>query len=216
MVRFAAAVAGLSALLIPASAAGKAVPPQLVVRLYDALGVGEAARIAARDTAHFIFSHAGIDLIWRDCDAVAQAKSSSTSCDHPLEPREVLVRVVAGSSQTTGEVLGYSSIDTRQSAGWLATVFADRVDAVATRTQSDMGRLLGRAIAHEVGHLLLGTTTHSPSGLMRERWRDQELHRDRAWDWMLSSSDARGVRQALLSRVETPDAPIMRVASTAR
>jgi hypothetical protein len=38
-----------------------------------------------------------------------------------------------------------------------------------------LGQLLGRGIAHEIGHLLLGTNSHSPTGLMSAQWSEQEL-----------------------------------------
>jgi hypothetical protein len=37
-------------------------------------------------------------------------------------------------------------------------------------SQTFMARALGRAIAHEIGHYLLRSTTHSPGGLMRARF----------------------------------------------
>ena len=41
------------------------------------------------------------------------------------------------------------------------------VGAVAAQAEADPSLVLGRAIAHELGHLLIGTTRHSTHGLMR-------------------------------------------------
>jgi hypothetical protein len=30
--------------------------------------------------------------------------------------------------------------------------------------------MLGHAMAHEIGHVLLGSTEHSPDGIMKARW----------------------------------------------
>lgn len=38
-----------------------------------------------------------------------------------------------------------------------------------------LGRVLGRALAHEIGHFLLRTTRHSPQGLMRAQQPAREL-----------------------------------------
>jgi hypothetical protein len=38
-----------------------------------------------------------------------------------------------------------------------------------------LGRALGRALAHEIGHYLLGTARHSPHGLMRAQLQPWEL-----------------------------------------
>ena len=82
----------------------------------------------------------------------------------------------------------------------LATAFGDRIEAMATRTQSDPGRLLGRVIAHEIGHLLVGTSAHSPIGLMRDSWSDDEVQNNRPIDWMLTRTDAKRIRLGLLER----------------
>jgi hypothetical protein len=51
------------------------------------------------------------------------------------------------------------------------------------------GILLGRAIAHEVGHLLLGSGYHSERGVMRAEWPDQMLS-GTATDWGFSTREA--------------------------
>jgi hypothetical protein len=38
-----------------------------------------------------------------------------------------------------------------------------------------MGRVLGRAIAHELGHFLFGSSEHTPTGLMRAKHRVDDL-----------------------------------------
>jgi hypothetical protein len=35
--------------------------------------------------------------------------------------------------------------------------------------------MLGHVISHEIGHLLLGTNSHSPSGIMRAQWDREQL-----------------------------------------
>jgi len=56
--------------------------------------------------------------------------------------------------------------------------------------------LLGRAVAHELGHLLLRAPGHGPSGLMRPLWTDQELMQNRPDDWTFSEADRRQVQAA--------------------
>jgi hypothetical protein len=77
----------------------------------------------------------------------------------------------------------------------MATLFFEQVITVAERAAVDPSELLGRALAHEVGHLLLGVTGHSPSGLMRAVWTDAELARNRPADWLFAPSDVRRLRR---------------------
>jgi hypothetical protein len=53
-------------------------------------------------------------------------------------------------------------------------VFYDRVQQISRQTVNE-GMVLGHAIAHELGHLLLGVDAHSPEGLMRAHWTSRDL-----------------------------------------
>ena len=53
-------------------------------------------------------------------------------------------------------------------------------------------------MAHEIGHLLLGTNAHSGTGLMREIWTLAELTRNRAQDWIFSGAQRETLREARL------------------
>ena len=93
--------------------------------------------------------------------------------------------------------LGTSLIDTRAGSGSLATIYVDRVARFARDSGTQAGVLLGRAIAHEIGHLLLGTTAHTRTGLMRAVWSSDALQRSNAADWLFTPSDARAMRDGL-------------------
>lgn len=89
-------------------------------------------------------------------------------------------------SPATAVGVGTSLIDPVLQAGRLATVYVDQVDAMARRSNTDRVAILSRAIAHEIGHLLLGTTEHTRSGLMRGIWTAEELRRNQVEDWQFS------------------------------
>ena len=52
-----------------------------------------------------------------------------------------------------------------------------------------MTHFLRGHIAHELGHLLLRTTHHGPTGLMRDNWTPESIRRNRPEDWQLSQQD---------------------------
>jgi hypothetical protein len=61
--------------------------------------------------------------------------------------------------------------------------------------------LLGLVMAHEVGHLLLGTNAHSNQGIMRATWRRRHLD---ARDWEefeFTQVQTKRLRAAVLSRM---------------
>jgi hypothetical protein len=73
--------------------------------------------------------------------------------------------------------------------GTLATVFTDRIAWLAALSRAKYTDLLGRAVAHEIGHLLIGTNEHSASGLMRAIWTAAELTRNDRDDWLFTTDD---------------------------
>jgi hypothetical protein len=74
------------------------------------------------------------------------------------------------------------------------------VSAAAARLGVDRATLLGRTLAHELGHLLLGTNAHAPRGLMRARWADAVVRNDVTHDWQFSRREARHMQMALTLR----------------
>jgi hypothetical protein len=68
--------------------------------------------------------------------------------------------------------------------GYRIVIFNDRVAA------TDPGyQLLAHAIAHEVGHVLIGTVEHSKSGVMRARWSRVEVANMRSHSLRFSDQD---------------------------
>jgi hypothetical protein len=120
---------------------------------------------------------------------------------------EVIVRIVTSQPELMPGSLGFSLVDVELGSGTLATVFADRVADLARLAGTDAGRLFGRAIAHEIAHLLLGTTRHADSGLMRGTWTTGELRRDRPRDWILMSGDIVRMRRGLAIRERPLESP---------
>jgi hypothetical protein len=92
------------------------------------------------------------------------------------------------------ESLGTALIDPATGTGVLATVYVDRVERLARGSQGDLGTLLGRAMAHEIGHLLLGRSAHAVHGLMRPRWTRAEVTRNARADWGFESQELRAMR----------------------
>jgi hypothetical protein len=180
----------MAAMLLLGAGAECSAAERLVVRMYGYAGLAGDEMAAARETASAILRIAGVEILWRDC---------STGCAELLRPHEVLLRIVAAPPSSPPESLGCSVVDVERRTGVLSTVYADRIVQAAHRTGTDVGRLAGRAIAHELGHLLLGTSRHSSAGLMRALWADHELQRELASDWTWRPEDL-----AQLARAQRP------------
>jgi hypothetical protein len=189
-------------LLSTALAAAPLADP-VVVRTYNRVGVESHELATALETARAILAGAAIDVVWRECG----------QCEEVPGPRELIVRIMAAPAQAEPESLGYSLVDVQQRNGTLATIFANRVESMATAAAFDPGVLLGRTIAHELGHLLMGTTEHSTRGLMRAHWDVFELERDLPQDWVLSRGEGTRMRRGLVARARRPRVPATVVAA---
>ena len=124
----------------------------------------------------------GVHLEWTDSPAPGAAPSGLSLevilerriIDDPRVPKWATVLGVASvqrnapsarpirvSLDATESVLGLRRVS-RSSAGWIVP-------------DHDLGRALGRVLAHEIGHLLLGAPYHDEVGLMRAIYRPDEL-----------------------------------------
>jgi len=170
---------------------------RIVIRIYDTGATSADQRAAAIRTAATILDQAGLLVDWRDCSE----RLADRSCQQPRRDRDLILRIMPTlvsrpTSVDAGFRLGVAVLDPGTRAGEMATIFHDRVQAVAHRTGVDCGQLLGRALAHEVGHLLLREMGHSRHGLMRAVWTDEELTSNRREDWLFAPSDLRQLQLA--------------------
>src|SRR6185369_1641503 len=118
--------------------------------------LGEAERVVDR-----IYASAGIRVVWADQDAQTERTAA------PLRHLRVLIlsREMTDTMTRTDDV-PENVVGQAQHPVGRAYVLYPRLEDIATRKWVYITDLLGKVIAHEMGHLLLNTG-HSPSGIMR-------------------------------------------------
>ena len=121
---------------------------------------------ALRDEASRIWLRHGIVLRWE--------RNRRESCEArvPIVFSEYDVKRLG--RHEPGDVLALTHFADAGDKIYVSAPHATRLARVALRDaitaafrQTRTGRLLGRVVAHELGHVLLQTRTHTPSGLMR-------------------------------------------------
>ena len=178
---------------------GRNGPVLLDVRVYDPGVMPAPGRAAALRTAAGALTSALIEVSWLDCTE----EQVDPACGAPLRSAELSVRLarLPARPSVRGQLqLGYSLVDMRTHDGTLATVYVDRVEWLADQAATDSTRLLGFAVAHEIGHLLLGTNDHARTGLMRALWSRAEVQAASTADWRFSNADASAMRASLMRR----------------
>jgi hypothetical protein len=81
-----------------------------------------------------------------------------------------------------------------------AGVFYDRVEKLARGDAASTAMILGHAMAHELGHLLLGTNSHSRHGLMKAQWNRRDLQLASAGDLDFMAHQALSLRDETVRR----------------
>jgi hypothetical protein len=208
--RTATAVVLTSLATLVAATDVRADQPHIVIRLYDTASVGAAAREDAMRAAAAIVDDAGITVEWRDCSR----GGAEYPCRTVRGARDLVVRIMPAyvarprvplapisTRETVTEAdpdlqLGFAAVDSATHTGVMATLYHDRLMAVTRRAGLNYSELLGRAMAHEIGHLLLHVGGHSPTGLMRAVWTDAELTQNRREDWVFAPAEQRQLRVA--------------------
>lgn len=195
VVRTAAVIVAVVLMASARTPASAVIDDSLLVRIYDNAGVVTSELASALRTTHDILRRAELLVDWVQCRAHRDGPVPVV-CDQPLSSGDVVVRLIEGSDKDSGErrALGYSLFDANGVSGF-ATVYVDRVDWLAKRAQYPRAPLLGRAIAHEIGHLLLGTNGHGPTGLMRATWNLRLRHPS---EWQFTDDDAARIHFGLL------------------
>jgi hypothetical protein len=158
----------------------------------------------ALEAALTILSSAGIQPAWIDCGG--GGRDADEQCGVRLRTGELAVRVVRlplRENDSPGtRPLGYTLIERHRNTAALATVYLDRVEWLAQASATDTSVLLGRAIAHEIGHLLLGSTEHASRGVMRAVWSSRTLRHDD--DWGFTVEHGARMRIRLRARAAQP------------
>jgi len=185
----------LVTLFVTTKTAGAAVTAwtEVDVRVYDATDLDATTRQSALNLANAALASASVELTWQICGV---SVPRPLRCDTRATRAELAIRIVRlpSAHQRDGALrLGDAFIDSQLGRGVLATIYVDRVALLAQRTGIPLHTLLGRAIAHELGHLLMATNTHGPVGLMRAFWSQDEVRNSRTADWTFAPRDARAI-----------------------
>jgi len=161
----------ISTLVIPGFAQtlpmDRGVAPDLrvTVRVYNLARVSASNLAQSEHEASRILHEAGIEIEWTECP-----------CPQTPGPSGLMLRIIPrlfGSMRADFRDNDLGFAPTSADGGVLATIFFNRVEAITKG--GSVAPILGSAIAHEFGHLLLGPNAHSSDGIMRARWSREFL-----------------------------------------
>jgi len=153
--------------------------PKITVRVYNYAHVTQKVLAGAEQEATIIFRQARLEMAWLDCPLSMDEFEKYPDCQQPLGRvslnLRILPRAMAERESSSNDTLGFALPGSAGVPGRIANVFYHRVEALARSAQGLEYQILGNTMAHEIGHLLLGSTGHSPTGIMKAKWSRNEL-----------------------------------------
>jgi hypothetical protein len=147
------------------------------VRVYNYSGVSAAVLEATRETAFELLGRAGVRLAFVDCRVRPEDPPADEACKDTATPLDLYVsildRSMARNAGASRHCLGFALVTADLPSR--ATVFSHRALELVKSNRAPLAGILGAMVAHEIGHLLLEQTAHSPDGIMQARWSDDDL-----------------------------------------
>jgi hypothetical protein len=141
---------------------------KLDVQVYSLPGLRSQTLETAEAEAARLLHPIPVELRWINCGSARQ----TTDCLSPERPTALTVRILPKAlPRVSTAALGITDSSDRYAA---AFVFYDRLLALRTHSRL-LPTMLGRVIAHELGHLLMPGQAHSEVGLMRGQWGPDDL-----------------------------------------
>jgi len=171
------------------------------LRVYNSASVAPRTLNAAIVLVQEILLNAGVDTCWE------------RGLENPDEVRFTDLRGAAPSQRLYADQRGYLAVrilrdepETRfpgalgyalpfAQAGPHAFVYYHRIERIQLSVPSSVTRMLGHALAHEIGHVLLESTEHSENGLMKGRWSKVDFQRTAVSFLAFSPDQARVLRE---------------------
>jgi len=178
---------------------------QVTISVYDYAHVSAGLLSAAAEDARRVFRKAGVGTVWTTCLPKPE-KAKSDSC-YAVDANHLILKIlphaIAANVRDRGDVLGSAILDER-GVGFYAHVFYDHVQRVAEERKLGHA-LLGDVLAHEIGHLLLGSNSHSVGGIMSAHWNGEELRKISEGSMFFAPNQSRMMRDRVASgKIDVP------------
>jgi hypothetical protein len=169
----------------------------LSVSVYNDASVPEKSLIAAETEAAQIYRASGVDVTWVNCPQPGIGVTTYPSCSALTRPGHLKLRIISHSLNLSTDIFGVAFLDS-DGTGAYCDVFLDRIEALRDSHRTSEARILGIVMAHEMGHLLLGSNSHYRFGLMRARWLEDEFGKPLAGALAFTSDQSKRMRAKLL------------------
>jgi len=168
----------------------------VTVAIYDDVQLSPRVLADAEDEATRVYQKAGVAISWIECKSSRTDAEPHFRCQDPPSAMRLNLRIVPHASKSSDGIFGVAFLSA-EGTGAYSDVFYDSVEKLDRDWHSGLGRVLGHVMAHELGHLLLGSNAHSRQGIMCPRWHGDELHLASKGALLFSEEQGRFMRERL-------------------
>ena len=173
--------------------------PTMHILVLDYADVPPRVLAEAEQETSRIFGPARLQFRWTDC-GTRQSPHLPSPCEGTGVAGEIRLRILPRplNHNFANSVFGFATAPTYASVYYES---ARRLIQTVTDSNSNISVILGCLIAHEIGHLLLGTDQHTASGIMQASWDIHQIQRALRGTLGFSSQQAERMRQSVAVRV---------------
>ena len=185
---------------------------QLWVSVFNTSPISSSIIQRAEGEAGRVLRDVGVEVIWLNCLQDAQHEASLGLCSEVSFPSHLHLHILRASRDLKASTVGIS-FSAEDGKGCYADLFYEPIQQLQEETHASPPVVLGHAMAHELGHLLLGTNSHSPSGLMRAHWTGEDLTNASKGNLRFSQEQCLRIRSRL-TKSEYGDVAPVEIAAT--
>jgi hypothetical protein len=171
-------------------------PPPIIVALYDDVQIPPRVLTDAEDQATRIYQKAGISILWINCKSSRTDAQPDLRCQDPPSAMHLILRIVPKTLTASDGFFGVAFLSA-EGKGAYSDVFYDSAEKLDRDWHVGLVTVLGHVMAHELGHLVLGSNAHSRQGIMCPSWHGNELHLASMGALVFSEEQARFMRKRL-------------------
>ncbi len=156
--------------------------PTVTLRVYNYAQISGGHLTGGEKEASRIFRHAGLEIRWENYSPAAKGGRLAATCRGGCPPTDLFVSILTPKMWVEMPhhdplALGFATVPEEGARSSRAYISWDDINDLsrARGIVPEEDNLLGCVMAHEIGHLLLRTTQHTVTGIMRGHWGQNQL-----------------------------------------
>jgi hypothetical protein len=190
-------------LAFPASVFAKEEPTvNISVLVYNYAEAAPGILAGAEHQADRILNQAGVRAVWFDCSVKPGKLDEKSICRSGLRNQNIVLRLLSRHTPTRVPDFAFGFA---VSPGLASVYYGDAARmAERQRLRSEFPVFLGCLMVHEIGHLLLNSFGHSPTGVMQAEWGPMQLQQSLTGQMTFTPAQSGLIREQVLTRMNLP------------